>query len=495
MTKPNHCWITFSEHANIDGLLLKMILEKTQAATARSLFVCSVLLLLFANGAHGGTYQRTDDRKARVWNDHPGRGEKASWSGDLDSDRYATGPGTLTWFKVEPPVVTGSNIPASRRERVVVLSRYSGNMVRGKLDGPVENVDSKGTTFHALFANGSRVDDWAPGPAPTPTPDRRRHGRAEEAPVVTESVHEPRPTPNQRRDEQGQEGSVAAASTQEPKPTPDQQRDQPAQERSVTESSAKGPKLTPDQRRDQTRDAVVEAPTQGTASLELGRPPSSLRMSVVAAASPQASVPSTPSSSSSSAAGADPAIKNRIIADFKDETQSVLSRVGDATGNFHEIDRLDSVQKLPVPVSERVGSLAERARDFRSKLGYEAGALQECRTETETVDALSVVDQITRSIAAKDTSQANSRLANFLKNNPNPTADSQKALWRYLTSMRSLCNRLEKEADTHLQQAQSLSAAGKTSDAIREYKEAYRTFPKPATAEKIRQLQNSSPGL
>jgi len=68
-------------------------------------------------------------------------------------------------------------------------------------------------------------------------------------------------------------------------------------------------------------------------------------------------------------------------------------------------------------------------------------------------------------------------------------------LWRYLTAMRSLCSRLEKDADIHLQRAQSLASASRTSDAIREYQEAYRTFPNPNTAEKIRQLQDNSLGL
>jgi tetratricopeptide (TPR) repeat protein len=152
------------------------------------------------------------------------------------------------------------------------------------------------------------------------------------------------------------------------------------------------------------------------------------------------------------------------------------------------------VQKLPAPVSENVGSLVERARDFRAKVGYET-ALHEYRTETETVDALSVVDQITRSIAANDASEANTRVADFLKSNPEPTADSQKGLWRYLTSVRLLCSRSQRDADIHLQRAQSLASAGKTSEAIREYQEAYRIFPNPVTAEKIRQLQDNSLGL
>jgi hypothetical protein len=409
---------------------------------ARCLLVCSGLLLLFANGAYGrGTYQRTKDGKTLVWNNYPGQGEEAEWSGDRNPNGYAIGQGTLTWYRVEQPIVTGSSIPSARRERIFGVYRYSGKMVRGKLEGPV-NADAKGKTFHATFVNGSKIGDWAAGPAPSATVNTRRHERVPE-------------------------GAAVAASGQKAAPTPPERRAEP----------------------------IIETPTQGTASLELARPPSSLRMPPAAAASPQASIRSTPSAPSSSPAALDdPAVKDRIIADFKDETQSVLSRVTDATGNFREVDRLESVQKLPGPVSESVSSLVERGRDFRAKVGYET-ALHEYRTETQTVDALAVVDQVTRKIAANDASAASSRLADFLKSNPEPTAESEKALWRYLTSVRSLCSPLEKDADVHLQQAQSLASAGKKNDAIREYQEANRIFPKPATAKKIRQLQGNGPEL
>ena len=41
----------------------------------------------------------------------------------------------------------------------------------------------------------------------------------------------------------------------------------------------------------------------------------------------------------------------------------------------------------------------------------------------------------------------------------------------------------------------TVAAASRPSEAIREYQEAYRVFPNPATAEKIRQLQDNSLGL
>jgi len=213
-----------------------------------------------------------------------------------------------------------------------------------------------------------------------------------------------------------------------------------------------------------------------------------------ATSAPVTSAPVTSTPAPSTPPAVEPEVKSRMITDFKEQTQAVLSRVGDATGNFREIDRLDSVRQLPPPVSESVASLVDRARDFRAKVGYET-ALSECRSETETVDALSAVDQGTRNIAGNDASAANSGLTDFLKDNPEPMVDTQRPLWRYLTSMRLLCSRLEKEAEIHLERAGAFASAGRTGDAIREYQEAYRTFPNPATAEKIRQLRRNGLGL
>ncbi len=177
-----------------------------------------------------------------------------------------------------------------------------------------------------------------------------------------------------------------------------------------------------------------------------------------------------------------------MIAEFKERTESVLAQVRDATANFREIDRIDTVLNLPAPVSASVASLANRARDFRSKLGYEI-AFHESKIETETVDALTVVDQVTRSIAEENAPAARMTLLNFLKRYPEPPGDNQKPLWRYLTSALSLCNRLKDEAATHLKRAQSFGSAGKKNEALREYKEIYRIYPNPLTAKKIRQLE------
>ena len=177
-----------------------------------------------------------------------------------------------------------------------------------------------------------------------------------------------------------------------------------------------------------------------------------------------------------------------MIEELRKETESVLAQVRDATGNFREIDRLEAVQNLPGPVSAGVTVLAARAADFRMKVGYEVAAY-ECLAEMEAVEALVLVDETARDITAKDVPAARRKLSGFLKRYHEPTADNQKPLSRYLTSVLSLCDRSKNEAETHLKRAKSLDSAGKKSEALREYQEIYRIYPNPITADKIRQLE------
>jgi hypothetical protein len=123
----------------------------------RRVFVCFVLILI-ANVAHGdGAYQRTRDKKTLVWNNSPEPGDVAVWSGARDKDGYAMGYGTLTWYTWKRSNLTGSNIPL---DKFTITGRYSGNMIQGKLDGPVMGSNAAGKTLHAAFVDGKRVSDW-----------------------------------------------------------------------------------------------------------------------------------------------------------------------------------------------------------------------------------------------------------------------------------------------------------------------------------------------
>ena len=123
---------------------------------------------MFANGAFAddGTYQRTKDGKTLVWNSHPmpAGSEAVEWSGDRNKDGYATGNGTVTWYKLDD-----SKYTFRKKSKLVVASRYSGEMVRGKFEGTVVREDSIPLVrwqtnlprkFHATFVDGNRTGDW-----------------------------------------------------------------------------------------------------------------------------------------------------------------------------------------------------------------------------------------------------------------------------------------------------------------------------------------------
>ncbi len=128
-------------------------------------FGASILLLILAKGALAdGAYQRTEDRKKTfVWNNDPKPDDTATWSGGRDAEGYATGPGTLQWFRRDRSFTTGSNIFAPKK---TLISSYSGTMAHGKFSGGVMTVDH-GKTYHATFVDGHNKGRWTAGPVIT----------------------------------------------------------------------------------------------------------------------------------------------------------------------------------------------------------------------------------------------------------------------------------------------------------------------------------------
>jgi len=380
----------------------------------RVLLVGAALLLIFINPADAGRYQRTKDRKIRVWNERPERWDEGVWTGGRDQNGNATGPGVLMWYRVKKSIEMGELIPSARGRALAPVASFTGTMVDGRFEGIVVTTDDSGKEIHAKYVDGSRTEPWSEG-----------------------------------------SGAKQAATKKTMATTP-------AGEPSVPAESP--PKIV-------RRSAVVEAPTQDSQTLDVFRPPSSLRASYAAPA---------PS---------DEPNKDPSLAQFKQQTDSVFSQVRDATGNFREIENLDSVQAFPTSVTRNVQSLAERGRELGPK-GADHGVLQ---SEAATSDALFVAEETTSALASKDATGADLKLTQFLNKHPAAPTDAQKPLWRYLTSTRDLCDRRQQEADGHLQRAQSLLAAGRAKEAVAEYEAANRLFPSPLIAEKIRQLASQSP--
>jgi ketosteroid isomerase-like protein len=265
--------LVVEDHANTLRVLARLL--DHFGMNIRSLFVCSALLL-FASVAYGASsYQPTRDGKALVWNDSPRRGEEATWSGRRDKNGFAAGSGTLTWYKVEPTIVTGSNIPDARRY-AVVINRYSGKMVRGKLKGAVTYVDANGKRLQATFVKGGkRPVNRPPHPEQTPTPTPQQTATPTPERIPAPATPTPMPAPEQSPLPAAQETPTAVpqqtatlASEQTATRTSEQQARQPDAQSTIV------PKPTPP---DDSLRSLTAPP------LALPKPPPTLDAQTVAA--------------------------------------------------------------------------------------------------------------------------------------------------------------------------------------------------------------------
>jgi ketosteroid isomerase-like protein len=275
----------------------------------RFLFVCGALLL-FASVAYGaGSYQPTRDGQTLVWNDSPEAGEEATWSGKRDKAGFATGPGILTWYKVEPTVVTGSNILDTRRY-AVVISRYSGKMVRGKFQGPVTYIDANGKTLQLTSVSGANR------PSPRQSATRVRTTKVRAAPTAEETPTRPSQQTVMRTPER-----ISAPATPEPapeqSPSPIVQEPQTAVPPETVTLAAKGMATPPSEqqaRQPDARSTTVPTPTRSDDSLrsrstppiDLPKPPRTMDAATVA---------KLDTLYQSAVKGNDVAIMNEILAD------------------------------------------------------------------------------------------------------------------------------------------------------------------------------------
>ena len=163
----------------------------------RSLVVVGVSLvaLFFAAKAfaESGAYLRTDDRiKTLVWNNDPKPGDAAEWTGKRDSEGYAEGPGTLTWFQTQKQSLfsTGSNIGGTKK---VPISHLTGTMTHGKFEGTVTTLD-RGKTYYGRYVDGQRKGNWSASPVvakatstePKPATEERKKTSTPETKVAVE---------------------------------------------------------------------------------------------------------------------------------------------------------------------------------------------------------------------------------------------------------------------------------------------------------------------
>jgi hypothetical protein len=133
-------------------------------------FVLAGALLLCASGVYGdGGYQNTIGRRGLVWRDDVNAENAATWSGQRDEDGYATGYGTLTWYRLDQRIVTGSYLPITRK---TLISQISGTMVQGKLMETQDASEVRGKTAKTKSTDdrkdGATSSPVRPGDEPEP---------------------------------------------------------------------------------------------------------------------------------------------------------------------------------------------------------------------------------------------------------------------------------------------------------------------------------------
>ena len=228
----------------------------------RSLFVCGALLLFASVAYSTGSYQRTRDGQTLVWNNSPEAGEEATWSGKRDKDGFATGPGILTWYKVEPTVVTGSNILDTRRY-AAVISRCSGKMVRGKFKGPVTYIDANGKTLQVTSVNEAHR------PSPRQKATRVQTTKVRPAPTAEESATPPSQQTVMQTPERTS-GPTTPEPAPEQTPSPIVQEPQTGVPPETVTLAAQGMATPPSEqqaRQPDTRSTTVPPPSQSDDSL------------------------------------------------------------------------------------------------------------------------------------------------------------------------------------------------------------------------------------
>lgn len=149
------------------GLVFLCALELTLSGRSkdvnfRFLIIGGALCLSASLALAEGAYQRTKDGKIKVWNPSPKPSDVATWSGSRDKEKFGTGEGTLTWYRLERKYGLGTSLAVQKEIPVV---RYTGTMVRGKLEGTVIAVEADGQPRHATFAGGARTTEWVDGDA------------------------------------------------------------------------------------------------------------------------------------------------------------------------------------------------------------------------------------------------------------------------------------------------------------------------------------------
>jgi len=309
------------------------------------------MILVAANVASAAKYERTLEGNTKIQSSAPQQRLKASWSGDRDENGYATGAGTLTWFRMQKTWETGSLLPSVK---YIEVSQYSGKMVEGKLEGSVVSTDTNGNTYHAKFEDGRKTTAWVAGSGSS---SKKRSEESGSRPKVVEAPAEPPPPAEAPPPAPKIEHHVAE---KQPSPVPvTEKQSSPAAAKEVSATHTADPAATPERTEESLR--------------SLAMPPSSLRIASLNSTPPpvpESGATETAKSVEPADAPASPSVSvndddARAVAALDSEYQSAVKTNDAATIDRILADDFTLVRSAGRNVSK--SELVKQARDKQAK--------------------------------------------------------------------------------------------------------------------------------
>jgi len=108
--------------------------------SARIILVCLTMvffLTVFCDAAEAKGIWSTTDKGYKVWNESPQPNETFTWTGDVDSEGYATGNGLLQCYQSGKP-----------------NGKYEGNLLKGKATGKGVFTYPDGSRYEGGYLDG-----------------------------------------------------------------------------------------------------------------------------------------------------------------------------------------------------------------------------------------------------------------------------------------------------------------------------------------------------
>lgn len=185
----------------------------------------------------------------------------------------------------------------------------------------------------------------------------------------------------------------------------------------------------------------------------------------------------------------------KAVAEFQDDAQGVLKALLAKKDDpfFAKADAIKAAPDLPKDITEQISKLDSRylglSRKFSSKL------LEPTLNTSAAVKLLAGWSAFIYQLKSGSVDSAGSTIHHALDSKPNAVLPDYLLLWQTVESWQEVYAKDVSKFNEHIRQARALADLGKTSDAIKQYQEAYDIIENSSVPEQIKKLREQSLGL